>query len=164
MLPPYSAAPMTGIAAAPPSGPVCACSGDSSSRQHALTSAAEDDIAMLAGDIPLAPRGGFNRRGSGTHTPTTLFPAPISPLAANTSFGMGPSLVPGGEHAMGRAVSQSQSTSRPPLAARFESLLDHSSQFERLIAGQESEAGEAPPTYDEVVAHPLPHHQTNHPD
>lgn len=76
-------------------------------------------------DIPFTTRGGFHRRasGSGTHTPTSPETAYRAP-----------------------------STSRPP-ARRLESLLERSAHFERLVSGQESEAGEAPPTYDEIVGH-----------
>lgn len=40
----------------------------------------------------------------------------------------------------------------------FDSMLTGSSQFERLVAGQESEIGEAPPSYEEVTAPPHTHH------
>lgn len=36
----------------------------------------------------------------------------------------------------------------------MESVLDRSTQFERLITGQMSEIGEMPPAYDEAVAAP----------
>jgi arrestin-related trafficking adapter 3/6 len=78
---------------------------------------------VLSPDIPFAPRSGFHWHASGTLTPTSLT-----------------------EPARTRASSQS----RPP-ASRLDSLVDRSSHFERLIAGHESEAGEAPPAYDEVV-------------
>ena len=82
----------------------------------------------MTDNIPFAPRSGFHRAGSGTLTPTSI-----------------PSLEP--------PRTRASSHSRPPPVARMESLMDHTSHFERLIAGHESEAGEAPPAYDEVVAH-----------
>lgn len=34
---------------------------------------------------------------------------------------------------------------------RLDALLEHSSHFERLVTGRESAAGEAPPSYEEVI-------------
>ena len=46
----------------------------------------------------------------------------------------------------------------PPLRittrARSDSMLDRSTQFERLVSGQESVGGEFPPAYDDVAASP----------
>lgn len=39
----------------------------------------------------------------------------------------------------------------PPPFEQHDSIYDRSNQFERLVAGHESEIGEAPPSYDEVV-------------
>ncbi|KAJ3536359.1 hypothetical protein NM688_g6850 [Phlebia brevispora] len=50
-------------------------------------------------------------------------------------------------------------TVRPPLP-HFDSMLNSSSQFERLISGHESESGEAPPSYEEVAT--LSHHPPTH--
>lgn len=38
-----------------------------------------------------------------------------------------------------------------PTPRRYETLLDQNTLFERLVAGQESEAGEVPPSYDTVT-------------
>ncbi|KAF4598682.1 hypothetical protein EYR38_007090 [Pleurotus pulmonarius] len=38
-----------------------------------------------------------------------------------------------------------------PTPRRYETLLDQNTLFERLVAGQESEAGEVPPSYDAVT-------------
>lgn len=43
------------------------------------------------------------------------------------------------------------STIRPPPLSRQNSIFEHGAQFERLVAGQESELGEAPPSYEEVI-------------
>ena len=80
---------------------------------------------MLSANITFAPSSGFHRHGSGTLTPTSLAEPPRA---------------------------RASSHSRPPPPVRLESLLERTTQFERLITGQESEAGEAPPAYDEVVA------------
>ncbi|KAL0955875.1 hypothetical protein HGRIS_002074 [Hohenbuehelia grisea] len=45
-------------------------------------------------------------------------------------------------------------TPQPP--RRLDSLLDQNTLFERLVAGQESEAGEVPPSYDYVARHSTP--------
>ena len=47
--------------------------------------------------------------------------------------------------------ANSGSASRLPLS-RGDSMQERSTQFERLIAGRESEMGEAPPAYEQVTA------------
>lgn len=87
---------------------------------------------MLSADIPFAPRSQFHRHGSGQITPAAS--------VAESSHSQTPQ-------------SQTPHARAPSGAApRFESLLDRSTQFERLIAGQETEAGEAPPAYEDAVA------------
>ena len=104
------------------SSPLCVC-GSGPTPHHASGDTTPIDIGLLSPDIPLAPRGGFHRHVSGSNV---LTPASL-------------------EHA-----HHTPGPSRPPLP-RLESLIERSTHFERLVAGRESEAGEAPPAYDDVV-------------
>ena len=87
---------------------------------------------MLAPDIPFAPRRDVQRYGTGQLTPTSL--------DTHSLF-----------HAHTPLAPRAGSVTRPAPALRMESLLEHSSHFERLIAGHETESGEAPPAYEEAV-------------
>lgn len=89
---------------------------------------------MLSADMPFAPRRDVHRYGTGQLTPTSLAePSSSSPATA-------------GAHAHNTRASRQNA-----IVHRLDSLLEHSSQFERLVTGRESEAGEAPPSYEEVV-------------
>ncbi|GBE80744.1 hypothetical protein BKA93DRAFT_236116 [Sparassis latifolia] len=50
-----------------------------------------------------------------------------------------------------QSLSMSMSPSHTGAAFEPDSIYDRSTQFERLVAGQESEIGEAPPSYEAVV-------------
>ncbi|EKM53377.1 uncharacterized protein PHACADRAFT_211076 [Phanerochaete carnosa HHB-10118-sp] len=128
-LPPYSESTST-AASLLSNPPLCACSAGHTQRR---TSGDTTPVDSWMHDIPFPTRGSFHWHasgsgsGSGSHTPTSL-----------------------------EMTHHAPSTSRPPMH-RLESLLERNTRFERLMTGQESEAGEAPPTYDETVGH----HQTH---
>lgn len=93
---------------------------------------------MLAPDLPFAPRRDVHRYSAGgQHTPPSLDPA-------HSMF-----------HAHVASAPRAGSATRPVAALRMESLLEHSSHFERLISGHETELGEAPPAYEQTVG-PMP--------
>ena len=113
-----------------------------------------DNLALPAysGAVEVQPRHhascNYIRHTKGSHSPANrdLFP--------NTAF----MALPGAPRSGERVILPTSPELRPPVMrpsppSRQDSIFEHGAQFERLIAGQESELGEAPPSYEEVIQH-----------
>lgn len=97
---------------------------------------ATDEVVPILPVVELSPDPSARSRSTSHFRQSGL----LSPPLANTS-----------ESSHSTTVRQ-QSSSRPPVSPQY-SAMDRSSLYERLIAGRESESGEAPPAYEEITAH-----------
>ncbi|TFY60898.1 hypothetical protein EVJ58_g4850 [Rhodofomes roseus] len=110
-----------------------------------------DNLSLppYSGAIEVQPRHhpscNYVRPTRGSHSPANC------ELYPNTAF----MSLPGGQRAATERIVTPTPAElhpiRPPPLPRQESIFQRGAQFERLVAGQESELGEAPPSYEEVV-------------